>query len=133
LLNGPVKELAMGQMKLSVTGVLACLLGFSFAGVAEAGRNVWTTGGPEGGDIRALAVDPVTPTTLYAGTFGGGVFAFMLGQIPGDFDGDGKTDVAVWRAGPGIWFILNSRDGAITERQSGAGALGDIPVKSILH
>ena len=25
-------------------------------------------------DVRALAVDPLTPTTLYAGTYGGGVF-----------------------------------------------------------
>jgi photosystem II stability/assembly factor-like uncharacterized protein len=25
-------------------------------------------------DVRALAIDPLTPTTLYAGTWGGGVF-----------------------------------------------------------
>jgi hypothetical protein len=30
--------------------------------------------GPEGRIIYALAIDPVTPTTLYAGTRGGGVF-----------------------------------------------------------
>ncbi len=30
--------------------------------------------GPYGGDIRVLAIDPVTPQTLYAGTEGGGVF-----------------------------------------------------------
>ena len=24
--------------------------------------------------VRALAIDPATPTTLYAGTYGGGVF-----------------------------------------------------------
>ncbi|MCS7061460.1 MAG: hypothetical protein RMN25_09890 [Anaerolineae bacterium] len=29
---------------------------------------------PEGGYINALAIDPQTPTTLYAGTYGGGVF-----------------------------------------------------------
>jgi len=37
------------------------------------GSNVWTSIGP-GGSIRALAIDPATPTTLYAGVSGGGVF-----------------------------------------------------------
>jgi hypothetical protein len=32
---------------------------------------VWTTGGPYGGNIQALAIDPTTPATLYAGTSGG--------------------------------------------------------------
>ena len=34
----------------------------------------WVALGPVGGDIRALAIDPHTPSTLYAGTEGGGVF-----------------------------------------------------------
>ena len=29
----------------------------------------WTTGGPYGGTVHALAIDPTTPTTLYAGTY----------------------------------------------------------------
>jgi hypothetical protein len=33
----------------------------------------WTSNGPEGGTIRALAIDPVTTATVYTGT-GGGVF-----------------------------------------------------------
>jgi hypothetical protein len=48
--------------------------GSSLAGVARAGVGVWTTNGPEGGDTRALAVDPANPAKLYAGTSGGGVF-----------------------------------------------------------
>jgi hypothetical protein len=36
--------------------------------------NAWTGKGPEGGNIHALAIDPVTPTALYAGTEGAGVF-----------------------------------------------------------
>ena len=32
---------------------------------------IWTSIGPEGGIIDALAIDPATPTTLYAGTWGG--------------------------------------------------------------
>jgi hypothetical protein len=29
-------------------------------------------------DVRALAIDPTTPTTLYAGTYGGGVFDLQV-------------------------------------------------------
>ena len=35
---------------------------------AQAGINVWTSHGPEGGSVRVLAIDPTTPGTLYAGT-----------------------------------------------------------------
>src|SRR5262249_52103623 len=35
---------------------------------------VWSSNGPEGGRILALAIDPGNPTTVYAGTFLGGVF-----------------------------------------------------------
>ncbi len=57
--------------------MLICLLTFLIAsqvGIVTAGTNVWTSNGPEGGVIYALAIDPATPSTLYAGTDGGGVF-----------------------------------------------------------
>ncbi|MCG8351753.1 MAG: hypothetical protein MI924_28635 [Chloroflexales bacterium] len=41
------------------------------AAPTSAGINEWTGIGPEGGDIMALAIDPVTPDTLYAGMQGG--------------------------------------------------------------
>jgi hypothetical protein len=40
------------------------------AQTAQAGINAWTSIGPEGGNIGALAIDPTTPTALYAGTNG---------------------------------------------------------------
>jgi len=40
-------------------------------GSVSAGATTWVNHGPEGGNIYALVVDPVTPTTLYAGTTGG--------------------------------------------------------------
>src|SRR5512139_2065306 len=43
-------------------------------GVAGPGAADWTSIGPYGGNVTALAIDPRTPTTLYAGTDRGGIF-----------------------------------------------------------
>src|SRR5262245_19566124 len=44
------------------------LMGLMATGQAEAGLNVWTTGGPPGaGAISAVAIDRQNPTTVYAG------------------------------------------------------------------
>jgi photosystem II stability/assembly factor-like uncharacterized protein len=37
----------------------------------SAGINVWTSIGPEGGTMSSLAIDPLSPSTLYAGTASG--------------------------------------------------------------
>jgi hypothetical protein len=43
---------------------------FPTKGVSQGGL-VWTSVGPDGGAINAIAIDLTTPTTLYAGTSGG--------------------------------------------------------------
>lgn len=52
-------------------GMLVLLMSLVQPHTVSAGINVWTSNGPEGGRIYALAVDPQIPTTLYAGTYGG--------------------------------------------------------------
>jgi hypothetical protein len=43
-----------------------------------------------------------------------------------DFDGDGKTDLAVWQSSSGIWHIIKSANGATQLQQWGQSSLGDL-------
>jgi len=59
--------------KASLITVLVLLI-VSQSGLTSAAPGSWISHGPEGGRVYALAVDPSAPATLYAGTYGGGVF-----------------------------------------------------------
>ncbi|NMS24918.1 FG-GAP repeat domain-containing protein, partial [Vibrio parahaemolyticus] len=39
--------------------------------------------------------------------------------VPGDYDGDGKTDLAVFRPSNGVWYIWRSSDGTAAIYQWG--------------
>ena len=56
---------------------------------AQAGIGVWTSQGPPGGSVQALAIDPKTPTTLYAG---------MSDHRWGSFEVYKSTDGEPWRS-----------------------------------
>ena len=46
--------------------------------------------------------------------------------VPGDYDADGKTDFAVWRASEGNWYIIESSSAAL--QTVTLGVKGDVPV-----
>jgi len=62
-------------LALSVCAALVCVVCLAAsARPAQAGINVWTSRGPPGGDVRALAVYPIMPimpSMLYAAMFAG--------------------------------------------------------------
>ena len=48
--------------------------------------------------------------------------------VPGDYDGDGVTDLAVFRPANGVWYILTSSSGFTTSVEYQWGLNGDVPV-----
>jgi hypothetical protein len=47
--------------------------------------------------------------------------------VPGDYDGDGRMDLAVFRPASGNWYILNSRDGSLTAQHFGISTDRPVP------
>jgi VCBS repeat protein/FG-GAP repeat protein len=52
----------------------------------------------------------------------------VAATAPADMNGDGRTDVTVWRPGTGVWFTLQSPNGAPSSVGWGSGAAKDLPV-----
>jgi photosystem II stability/assembly factor-like uncharacterized protein len=63
-------------MSRSIAGIFsaAILVVQLNPGLGRAGDRRWTSLGPQGGYIEALAIDPTAPQTLYAGAEGTGMF-----------------------------------------------------------
>ena len=50
-------------------------------------------------------------------------------RFTADYDGDGRTDIAIWRPSDGCWYVSRSSDGGTTSLQWGGGSIsGAVPV-----
>ncbi len=59
---------------------------------------------------------------VQAATYGRGAYQINLApprKAPYDFDGDGRTDISIYRPGPGEWWINRSSTGATVAAQFG--------------
>ncbi|MBI2864473.1 MAG: hypothetical protein HYX94_07915 [Chloroflexi bacterium] len=77
--------------------ILVFTLGNSRSDEVSAGVNVWTSNGPEGWGAGAMAIDPITPSTVYIGTSSGGVFKSADGGANWRTINAGLSDTYVMR------------------------------------
>ena len=57
-----------------------------------------------------------------------GDFTGTIQVQPSEFDGDGRTDLAVWRPETGDWHVMRSSNNTYTGTHFGAGSYGDVAV-----
>jgi hypothetical protein len=78
------------------------------------------------GDVLYIAVDGYNSGAgAAAGTFRLDINVSLKYQ-GSDYDGDGRTDLSIFRPGAGDWYILNSSTGQMSVQHYGMN--GDIPV-----
>src|SRR5262245_11330597 len=107
-----------------------------FTTQAYSGNQVWTTNGPEGGNVQALAIDPSNSTILFAATYHGGIFKSTDGGASWFLQDNGDTKYYLFAiainpattstiyAG-GVGGVIKSTDGGQSWVDAGAATLSD--------
>ncbi|MBC8492498.1 MAG: VCBS repeat-containing protein [Chloroflexi bacterium] len=101
-----------------------------FDGDGKTDLTVWRP--PEGGQSAAhlMLLSGTTPPYDYGQAQYKNSGWPSMGDIPieGDFDGDGKTDVAIWRETAGVWIIATSSSNFTDYIFAQWGTPGDVPI-----
>lgn len=130
-------------LRFSQWGLLLALAA-SCAPVARAGPGAWMSGGPWGGEIQALAVDPSNPATLYAGTYYGGIFKSIDSGRSWSRASAGLPDslhvssLAIDPAFPGTLYAGTLRAGVFRSRDAGgtwvpaSAGLTDLQIQALV-
>jgi photosystem II stability/assembly factor-like uncharacterized protein len=128
------------------SGSLALALAWGLApahatAAVPAGAGTWQRIGPSGGQVWALAVDPLQPATLYAGSPGGGLFKSVNHGLTWSHIDQGLGNAAIYALAvdprvpgtvyaaspPGVWKSL---DGGASWSASSQG-LGNVGVDTL--
>lgn len=122
----------------------------SLSGMAHAGAGSWTTGGPYGGTVTALAVDSRDPAVLYAGTPDSGIFKSTDSGASWSDASRGLSTTGSYAHGPHAvyalavdptdprrlfagtaWGVYASTDAGASWSGAGTGALGGKTIRAL--
>jgi hypothetical protein len=99
------------RIALCIVLVLLCT---GQASAATTGSNTWTSGGPYGGHVSDLAIDPMTPATIYAATSDSGLFESTNGGgnwIPMNITGLSNLSISVLKIDPSVYGLIYAGTG----------------------
>ena len=121
------------NLRIALGILLLVLCSPSWVGIASAGSGIWTSHGP-GVPIHALAIDPQTPTILYAGTIaaygsGGSVFKSPDGGNSWNATGLASTDVMALVIDPQNPMVIYAGTNHGVYKSINGGQLWDNPLQ----